>query len=174
MGIGSGALRLERKSESSELTKTVIKAREDNVNACGGGRIWRLHLAPSVKCDKNRTRQQTRVFQLIGSTNPLMTSAISSAPTLARPTTVGSRFIHVSHAPHWRSMAGTGLVPQRFALYWAAQFDISCTMSDSSLLEIYTFQIDPFLTHRILGNPLFHVSLHCQDELHQEVKKQED
>jgi hypothetical protein len=36
MGIGSGAESLERKRESNELTKTVIKAREDNVNACGG------------------------------------------------------------------------------------------------------------------------------------------
>jgi hypothetical protein len=34
--------------------------------------------------------------------------------------------------------------------------------------------MDSFLTHRILGNALFHVSLHCQDELHQEVKEQED
>jgi hypothetical protein len=31
-----------------------------------------------------------------------------------------------------------------------------------------------FLTHRILGDALFYVPLYCQDELHQQVKEQQD
>jgi hypothetical protein len=50
--------------------------------------------------------RRTKVFQLIGSTNPLITSAISSALTLARPMVVGSRFMQVSQLEHWDTIAG--------------------------------------------------------------------
>jgi hypothetical protein len=36
MGAGSGVESLERNKESKELTKSVIKAKEDKVNACEG------------------------------------------------------------------------------------------------------------------------------------------
>lgn len=73
--------------------------------------------------------RRTRVFQLIGSTKPFTTSAMSSAPTRARPTLDGSRFMHVSQSPHWCAIAGIGFVAQRFVLYCSAHCAISCTMS---------------------------------------------
>src|SRR5258708_25773835 len=48
----------------------------------------------------------TSVFQLISSTKPLTTCAAVSAKTLARPTALGSRCIHSSHALHVSSMCG--------------------------------------------------------------------
>lgn len=65
---------------------------------------------------EKRKRELTKVFQLIPSTNPFTTSAINSAPTFALPTLEGSRFIQVSQTPHWWSMAGMGVVPQRLVL----------------------------------------------------------
>src|SRR5882762_8914230 len=71
----------------------------------------------------------TSVFQLIGSTKPFTTSAIISAPTLARPTMVGSRFMHVSQVAHWCIIAGMGLDVHKLLLYCEAHIAISCTMS---------------------------------------------
>ena len=100
---------------------TVRNDSDVNVNACADS--CQHHL---------RTRRMERlasVFQLIGSTKPFTTSAISSAPTRARPTFVGSRFMHVSHTPHWCDMAGMGLVAQRLVLYCMAHCAISWTIS---------------------------------------------
>lgn len=65
----------------------------------------------------------------MGSTKPFTTSAMSSAPTRARPTLVGSRFMHVSQTAHWRVMAGMAFVAHWFALCCNAHCAISCTIS---------------------------------------------
>lgn len=90
------------------LTNTVRNAKEDRVKSY---QLWSVHAIAHAK------GRLTSVFQLMGSTNPLTTSASSSALTLARPMTLGSRFIHVSHAEHCESIAGIGLSAQRFCLY---------------------------------------------------------
>jgi len=62
------------------FAKTMMKPRDTSVNAS--------------------------VFQLISSTKPLTTCAAVSAKTLARPTALGSRCMHSSHALQVSSMCG--------------------------------------------------------------------
>lgn len=71
--------------------KTVKKDNEVNVKVFIRDHLDRVY---------SEKEELTRVFQLMGSTNPFTTSAISSAPMRARPILVGSRFMHSSHSPH--------------------------------------------------------------------------
>jgi len=64
----------------------------------------------------NEVSVNIRVFQLIGSTKPFTTSAINSAPTFARPTVLGSRFMQVSQMAHCWTIAGTVLESHRLFL----------------------------------------------------------
>lgn len=98
------------------LMKTVKNASDVKVN------IWEGF---SQRIGSYYSRERTKVFQLIGSTKPFTTSAISSAPTFARPTTVGSRFIQASQLPHCCAIAGIGLVAQRLFLNCKAHIAIS-------------------------------------------------
>lgn len=59
----------------------------------------------------------TKVFQLICSTKVLIISPTTSKLTLARPTLVGSRFMHNSQAAHCAAIAGTLFLSQRFVVY---------------------------------------------------------
>lgn len=69
----------------------------------------------------------------MGSMNEFMISAKVSAETLARPTTVGSLFMHFSQARQAFSMAGTRLFgAQRFSRYSFEQTAISCSISGSA------------------------------------------
>ncbi len=69
----------------------------------------------SIPIQRNSIRL-TIVFQLICSKNVLMISPMTSKLTFVRPTLVGSRFIHVSHAAHCAPIAGTLPSAQRLTL----------------------------------------------------------
>ena len=65
--------------------------------------------------------------------NELIISANVSAETLALPTTVGSLFIHFSHAAQAFSIAGTRVFgAQRFSMYSFEHTAISCSISQMS------------------------------------------
>src|ERR1700744_2850842 len=83
-------------------------------------------------------RQLTRVFQLMGSTKLLITSASISALTLARPTIDGSRAIQFSHSKHWSIRAGRGFL-QLFAEYEFEQSAISCRLSDIHMQDQWQY-----------------------------------
>jgi hypothetical protein len=141
------------------LTKTVRKASEVNVN------IYHRDKKPSGQIKKSCL---TSVFQLIGSTNPLMTSAISSAPTFARPTTIGSRFIQVSQFAHCWTRAGMGLVEHKLFLCCVAHMLISWMTSIYNEERRTGKSIDK-LALPIFRYPMFYISLNSDDELHKEI-----
>jgi hypothetical protein len=106
---GRGWRRVRREAAAVEREERVDEEGEERE------RRERERLAHAgQRADTGRARARTSVFQLIGSTKPLTTSATSSAPTRARPTLLGSRAMHCSHAAHWCAIAGTRPSAQRF------------------------------------------------------------
>jgi hypothetical protein len=71
----------------------------------------------------------------------LIISANVSAETLARPTTLGSLFMHFSHARHAFSIAGTRVFgAHRFSRYSFEHTAISCSISTVSISGIKYYQ----------------------------------
>lgn len=61
-----------------------------------------------VRQGGEREERRAMAFQLMGSTKELTTPAKVSAPTLALPTTVGSRFMQCSQPEHACCLFGSG------------------------------------------------------------------
>jgi hypothetical protein len=98
----------------------------------------------------------------------LTISANVSADTLARPTTVGSRFMHFSQARQAFSMAGTRVLgAHRFSKYSLEQTAISCNIS--KLVERHGF-----VTSRVFFYFLIHISLDGSDECPHNVQRDSD
>src|SRR5271155_4917788 len=86
-------------------------------------------------------------------------SANVSAETLARPTTVGSLFMHFSHATQAFSIAGTRVFgAQRFSRYSFEHTAISCNISPKSANQNFGKEGG---TCRIFLHFLIDVALDC-------------